>query len=75
MVIFALLEPDPDPADQNECGSMRIRIHNIGANSSEPIKRLQLQGFNDQPISYNKNFGLPPSTHEIGNNYVAHKFN
>ncbi len=25
-IIFA--PPDPDPADQNECGSVRIRIHN-----------------------------------------------
>jgi hypothetical protein len=23
---FALLDPDPDPADQKECGTMRIRI-------------------------------------------------
>jgi hypothetical protein len=27
-VIFALLDSDPDPADQNQCGSTRIRIHN-----------------------------------------------
>ncbi len=26
-VILALLDPDPDPADQSECGSMRNRIH------------------------------------------------
>ncbi len=27
-LIFALLGPDPNPADQNQCGSMRIRIRN-----------------------------------------------
>ncbi len=27
-VIYALLDPDPDKADQNECGFMRIQIHN-----------------------------------------------
>jgi hypothetical protein len=26
-VIFALLDLDPDPADQNQCGSMGIHIH------------------------------------------------
>jgi hypothetical protein len=29
-VIVALLDRDPDPAEQNQCGSMRIRIRNIG---------------------------------------------
>jgi hypothetical protein len=29
---FALLGPDPYPADQNQCGSMRIRIHNTDSN-------------------------------------------
>ncbi len=37
---FALLEPDPDPADQNECGSMRIRIHNISYNKNYKISSL-----------------------------------
>ncbi len=27
-IIFAHLDPDPDPADQISCNSMRIRIHN-----------------------------------------------
>jgi hypothetical protein len=27
-LFFALLDPDPDPADQNQSGTMRIRIHN-----------------------------------------------
>jgi hypothetical protein len=29
-VIFALLDLDPDPADHNQYGSMRIRIRNTG---------------------------------------------
>jgi hypothetical protein len=28
LVIFALLDPDPGPADENQCGSMQVRIHN-----------------------------------------------
>ncbi len=38
-VIFALLDQDPDPADQNQCGSgsetmaIRITINNIGLNT------------------------------------------
>ncbi len=33
-VIFALL--DPDPADQNQCGSMLIRLHNtLKSNTKE----------------------------------------
>jgi hypothetical protein len=27
-VVFALVDPNPDPADQNQCGFMRIEIHN-----------------------------------------------
>jgi hypothetical protein len=26
LVIFAILDPDPDPTNQNGCGPMRIRI-------------------------------------------------
>jgi hypothetical protein len=35
-IIFDLLDADPDPdlADQIQCGSMRIRIHNTGNNIS-----------------------------------------
>jgi hypothetical protein len=31
-VILALLDPDPDPADQDEWGSVRIRIRNTAYN-------------------------------------------
>jgi hypothetical protein len=37
-VIFALLDTNPDPVDQNQCGSIRIRIHNTGVFSSGPIR-------------------------------------
>jgi len=30
LVDFALLDPDPDPADQKKCGCVRIRIRNTG---------------------------------------------
>jgi hypothetical protein len=30
--IFMFVDPDPDPGKPNECGSMRIRIHNSGSN-------------------------------------------
>ncbi len=33
--IFALLDPDPDPADQNQCGPMRIRIFKTGTDSAK----------------------------------------
>jgi hypothetical protein len=28
--IFACPDPNPEPADQNQCGSMRIWIHHTG---------------------------------------------
>jgi hypothetical protein len=31
---FALLDPDPDPTDQSQCGSIRFWIHNSGVNDT-----------------------------------------
>jgi hypothetical protein len=28
LLLFAFLDPDPEPTDQNQCGSMQIQIHN-----------------------------------------------
>ncbi len=36
-------DPDPDPADQNQYGSMRIRIHNTASNEEDAMEcRLRL---------------------------------
>ncbi len=36
-VIFAHLDPNLDPADQNQCESMRIRIHNTDENDKKAV--------------------------------------
>jgi hypothetical protein len=47
-VIFALLDPDPDPADQNQCGSIGIQNH------STEQKTLSQKSRDTVPLKVNK---------------------
>jgi len=49
---FFFARLDSDPAGQNQCGSMRIRIHNSVTNTYQEMDRLSIKVNLGQDMSY-----------------------